>query len=180
MQDILSVRPIQEKDIEPLTQYWLMADKAYLEGMGADITKVPPREYWYQALTTQIQQSFEEKQSFAVIWELNGKAVGHCNINKIIFGSEAYMHLHIWEAPVRKMGYGTQWIRMTLPFFFNHFGLERLYCEPYALNPAPNRTLEKTGFEFVKKHVTIPGALSFEQEANLWVLIRSKYSELFK
>jgi hypothetical protein len=45
-----------------------------------------------------------------------------------------------------------------------------LYCEPYALNPAPNKTLEKLGFKFLKTYTTIPGWINFEQEVNLWEL----------
>ena len=57
---------------------------------------------------------------------------------------------------------------MTLPFFFENFKLKKLYCEPYALNAAPNKTLTKAGFNFVKKYSTIPGSISFEQEVNQW------------
>jgi RimJ/RimL family protein N-acetyltransferase len=59
---------------------------------------------------------------------------------------------------------------MTLPYFFQNFELKNLYCEPYALNPAPNKTLKKIGFQFVKQYVTIPGSLNFEQEVNRWEL----------
>lgn len=67
---------------------------------------------------------------------------------------------------------------MTLPYFFNKLQLKRLYCEPYALNPAPNKTLEKVGFTFVKEHLTIPGSLNFEQPAKLWELTYNDFIKL--
>jgi len=103
-----------------------------------------------------------------MIWLFNGKAIGHCNVNNIIFGQSAFMHLHMWNAPNRKKGMGSQLVQLSIPYFFKHLELKELFCEPYALNPAPNKTLAKLGFQFIKKHVTIPGSLNFEQEVNRW------------
>ena len=173
--NIFSVREIEARDIELLAAYWLNADKDFLEGMGADINKIPPKEQLRQMLLQQLTQSPEEKQSYAIIWLQDGTAIGHCNINKIIFGQEAYMHLHIWNADTRKKGIGTTLVKMALPYFFEKFHLKNLYSEPYALNPAPNRTLEKAGFQLVKEYITTPGYLNFEQPVKLWQMSYDSY-----
>jgi RimJ/RimL family protein N-acetyltransferase len=67
---------------------------------------------------------------------------------------------------------------MTLPYFFENYSLEELYCEPYALNPAPNRTLAKVGFKLVRQEVTTPGILNFEQEVNLWKITKKEINLL--
>lgn len=175
----LSVSELQEQDIPELINYWLSADAEFLRGMGADITKVPAREDWMKMLSAQLHQSYEEKQSYCIVWRENDRPIGHSNVNKIIFGEEAYMHLHVWYADVRKKGYGAALVKMTIPYFFKNLRLKKLYCEPYALNPGPNKTLEKIGFEFVKQHITVPGYLNFEQAANLWELSYDKYKELW-
>jgi RimJ/RimL family protein N-acetyltransferase len=167
---IFSVREIQKNDIDLITQYWLNADTAFLKAMGVDTTKMPGKDEWRQMLQNQINASLEKKQSYCIIWQIDNKPIGHSNINKIIFGEEAYMHLHMWESGIRKKGIGTALVKMTLPYFFKNFKLKKLYCEPYALNAAPNKTLQKAGFEFIKKYTTIPGWLNFEQEVNLWEL----------
>ena len=167
---IRTVRELQSADIEPITDYWLNADTDYLRGMGADISKLPTREEWHKMLSTQIGQDYAEKQAYAIIWLLGGQPIGHSNINKIVFGVEAYLHLHIWQPEFRKDGHGQAFLEMSIPFFFKNMRLKRLYCEPYALNPAPNRTLQKLGFTFVKNYVTTPGWINFEQEVKLWVL----------
>jgi RimJ/RimL family protein N-acetyltransferase len=153
----------------------LSADKNFLEGMGADIKKIPAREEWIKMLTQQYQQSYNQKQSYCLIWLHDGLAVGHSNVNKIIFGKEAYMHLHLWNASVRKKGMGAELLKMGFPIFFNNLELQKLYCEPYAFNPAPNKTLQKVGFAFLKKYTTTPGWLNFEQEVNLWVLTKEDF-----
>ena len=61
------------------------------------------------------------------------------------------MHLHLWNAGIRNQALGTTFIKQTLPYFFKNFGIKLLYSEPYALNAAPNKTLEKAGFEVVLK-----------------------------
>jgi RimJ/RimL family protein N-acetyltransferase len=174
----LSVREIQQEDIELIINYWLYADKTYLENMGVDVNKMPTKEVWKNMLLQQLSQSYHEKKSYCIIWQVDGKAVGHSNVNKIIFGQEAFMHLHLWEKDIRKSGLGTELVKMTLPYFFNNMNLKILYCEPYSLNPAPNNALKKVGFEFVKENITIPGFLNFEQKVNLWKLTCEKFKTL--
>ena len=173
----LSVREILEEDIPLITQYWLGSDNAFLTGMGVDLAKIPSKEDWYIMLKAQLNQRYEEKKSYCIIWILNEKPIGHSNINKIVFGEEAYMHLHIWDADARKKGVGTELIKLTLPYFFENCKLRQLYCEPYALNTAPNKTLEKAGFVFVKEYVTTPGMLNFEQPVNRWEMSYESYKK---
>jgi len=174
----LSVREIQQEDIELIINYWLNADKTFLKNMGVDLSKMPTKESWVNMLSQQLGQSYHEKKSYCIIWQVDGKAAGHSNVNKIIFGQEAFMHLHLWKKDIRKSGLGTELVKMTLPYFFNNMNLKILYCEPYSLNPAPNKTLTKVGFEFVKENITIPGFLNFEQKVNLWKLTCEKFKTL--
>lgn len=165
-----TIRELQPTDIPHLIHYWLDADADYMRSMGVDLTKMPSREQWEQMLTAQLAQDYPEKQAYAIIWELDGQPVGHSNVNKITFGEEAFMHLHIWEPEHRKNGNGLAFMEMTIPMFFKNLKLKRLYCEPYALNPAPNRILPKLGFRLIKSYITTPGWINFEQEVHLWML----------
>ena len=175
---MLSVREIQETDINSITQYWLDSDSSFLVEMGVDLHKIPTRDELTQMLLGQLRTPIEEKKSYCVIWEVDNKPIGHSNTNPTVFGEEAYMHLHIWDALARKKGYGTELIKMTLPYFFENLKLKKLYSEPYSLNPAPNRTLEKIGFEFVKEYTTIPGSLNFEQPVKRWELTYEKFKRI--
>ncbi len=177
-QDLLSVRELQHRDIELLVQYWLSADPAFLTSMGVDLSKMPSKEEWVTMLSEQVAQPYPEKKSYAVIWQVDGKAIGHSNVNKIIFGEEAYMHLHMWNTGLRKKGFGTELVKLSLPYFFKNLQLKKLYCEPYALNPAPNNVLEKVGFTFLREYITIPGFLNFEQPVKLWELTLEQYKKL--
>ena len=165
---MLSVREIGKDDIALIAGYWLTASPAFLKGMGVDTAKMPTPQQWADMLSGQLSKPYKEKQSYCIIFLLYGQPVGHCNVNKIVYGAEAYMHLHLWDSSNRKAGLGVSFVKMAMPYFFDNLKLKKLLCEPYALNPAPNKTLTKLGFTFVKKYITIPGWLNFEQPVNLW------------
>ena len=172
---MLSVREIQERDIPSIIQYWMGADATFLQGMGVDTAKMPTREAWVEMLSDQIGKRYDQKISYCTIWEIDGEAVGHCNVTGIIFGEEAHMHLHLWKSATRRKGCGPSLVRLSLPYFFHNLELKVLYSTPYALNPAPNKALERAGFRFVKEYRGIPGSFSFEQQAMLWELSREMF-----
>ena len=175
----LSVREIQHSDIEPLSDYWFKSDPQFLVNMGVDLSKIPTRTQWEQMLTEQIAQAYTEKQSYCIIWLDDNIPVGHSNVNRIIFGEEAYMHLHIWQPGNRTRGMGLQFVKMTLPWFFEKMQLKKICCEPYALNPAPNKTMQKLGFDLIREYVTVPGWLNFEQPVKHWELSYEKFKQLY-
>ena len=175
IENLLSVREMESADIPDIAQYWSGADPLFLRGMGVDPGKVPSRDQWIHMLSEQMNLPFKEKQTYYLIWQVDGRSVGHSNIRPIIFGEDAYMHLHLWDPTVRSRGMGTALVRMTLPYFFENLRLKRIYSEPYALNPAPNNTLQKVGFDFVKEYTTTPGFLNFEQPVRRWELSYEKF-----
>jgi RimJ/RimL family protein N-acetyltransferase len=169
-QSDLHVRELEEKDIALLADYWFNATPEQLQAMGADISKLPEREAFENRLRSQLTLPYEKKEAYALIWEVNGKPAGHSNLNPVMYDGHGFMHLHLWDNKLRHKGIGTELVRMSLPYFFNNMKLRLLYCEPYALNPAPHKILEKNGFKFVKEYITTPGAITFEQPVKLWEL----------
>ncbi|UII30476.1 GNAT family N-acetyltransferase [Fulvivirga ulvae] len=174
----LSVREIKKRDISLVLDYWFNLSRDHLEKMGADIKRMPARHKMSDMLATNIALPFERKSSYALIWMVKREEIGHSNVNKIIYGKEAYMHLHLWDQEKRLKGIGTELVKMSLPYFFENLKLENLYCEPYALNPSPSRVLEKVGFQFEKEYITTPGNINFEQPVRRWKLSRERYRKL--
>lgn len=175
---VITVREIQLKDVDLVIDYWLNSDSNHLIGMGVDLNKLPTRDQLNCMLTEQVNCDLLDKKSYALIWELDEQPVGHSNVNNIDYGNQATMHLHLWKSINRKKGIGTELVKKSLPFYFEKLKIKKLICEPYALNPAPNKTLQKVGFEFIKKHITIPGTLNFEQEVNRWELTKEAYKKI--
>ena len=179
-QDEAKVRELTIDDIKFIADYWLNSNEDFLTSMGVDLGKLPTRDGLTKMLTDQINLPDSDKASMAMILEHDGKPIGHCNVNGITYGQEATMHLHLWTSETRQKGLGAKMVLKSLPAFFDRLKLETLWCEPYAHNPAPNKTLRKIGFEFVKKYVTIPGSLNFEQEVNRYKLTREQFEEIKK
>ena len=168
----LTVRELTATDIDLIADYWLHSSPEHLIGMGVDLNKLPERNKFREMLLNQINSTYKEKQSYALIGEVNGCSIGHCNINEITFGQHAKMHLHLWSKEHRQQGFGTSLVAQSIPIFFEKFQLKELYCEPYIQNDGPNKILKKLNFELIKSHITTPGSLNFEQEVNLWRLKR--------
>ncbi len=176
---MLSVRELQHQDIPLLLNYWFTADDSFLQGMGVDIDKMPTRDQFQEMLIGQLNIPIEQRRSYCIIWLSDGKPVGHSNTNPTTFGEEAKMHLHLWHSIQRQQGMGTELVKLTVPIFFKNLQLNTLWCEPYSLNPAPNRTLEKAGFELVKEYTTIPGFINFEQPVKQWKLTLERFNQLY-
>lgn len=178
MTNKLSVREIQAEDVPLIVAYWLQDDPAFMKGMGVDLDKIPGEQALQQMLMQQVGTPYHEKPSYCMIWLIDGQPSGHCNVNRIVFGEEAYMHLHLWNRATRVRGCGTALVRLSLPYFFRNLQLQKICCEPYALNPAPNKTLERVGFSFVKEYTTTPGYLNFEQPVCHWELSAEDWLQL--
>jgi RimJ/RimL family protein N-acetyltransferase len=176
--NVFSVREMQKQDISRIADYWLNAEPSFLHGMGVDISKMFGREEFVSKLSSFLDEPLETRTSYCLIWEVDGLPVGHCNTNPTTYGEEAYMHLHIWNTPQRKQGMGAGLVKMSLPFFFERLKLKRLYCQPYALNPAPNKTVQKVGFELEKEYVTTPGFFNFEQPVKKWLMTYERFQQL--
>jgi hypothetical protein len=171
--DSLAVTPFSSKaDYERVLDYFLGADEAFLRGMGVDPTRLPHRDAWLDGLLPDLTRPDLQKQTFYLGWDYGRTRVGHCNVNQLIYGVQAYVHLHLWDPSSRRAGLGTEFLRQSVQLFFKRFALRRLYCEPYADNPAPNRVLTKAGFSFIKRYRATPGLINFEQEVNQYVIDR--------
>jgi len=174
----LSVRIMTVDDVHHIVNYWQNASKEHLSKMGAMIEKMPSKENMTSFLKAQEKLPMNKKESFCTVWLMDNRPVGHCNVNTISFGEQATMHLHVWEPLKRNKGYGVQFVKKSLEYFFNDLNLQKVICEPYALNDAPNKTLEKVGFTFQKEYTTIPGSLNFEQSVKQWSLLKTKFTEI--
>jgi RimJ/RimL family protein N-acetyltransferase len=159
-------------DYLPMLDYFLNADERSLHAMGVDPQKLPQRDAWLERLLPDLTRPDSLKQTFYLGWDYQGRRIGHCNLNPLRYGAEARVHLHLWDAGARSAGLGTELLRLSIEIFFRRFVLQRLYCEPYAHNPAPNRVLTKAGFRWLERYRTTPGLICFEQKVNRYVMER--------
>lgn len=164
------VREATSEDIASITEYWkiLSFDDAFK--LGIDLDKIPSTNEIIEFIEQQISLPSNERNTYILIWEVEGVAIGHCNITPIVIGEYANIHSHIWDRKNIAKGMGEKLMRMSLPIFFEKYNLEKIYGVFYALNPAPERLCIKLGFCFVDEYPTIPGEWSFYQNVKKYVL----------
>jgi RimJ/RimL family protein N-acetyltransferase len=166
------VREMKLEEVELVIDYFHDSTAEHLERLGVDPTRLPSPARWRQRYADEYDKPTTERSTLLVIWELDGSPVGFSTLDKIICGEEAYMHLHVIDPERRRSGIGSQCVRPTAEIYLTRLRLKRLFCEPNAFNVAPNRTLQKAGFTYVKTHMTVPGPLNYHQAVTRWLLQR--------
>lgn len=169
----VNVRLMTIDEVNLIIDYFHSASAEHLELLGVDPTRLPDRKTWLKIFEHDYSQPIEQRRSVAVIWELDGQAIGFSSVDKIRYGKEAYMHLHVVEPGLRQKGFGSECVSRSVRIYFEALKLECLYCEPNAFNVGPNRALQKAGFRYIKTHKTVPGPLNFHQAVTRWALDRT-------
>jgi RimJ/RimL family protein N-acetyltransferase len=165
-------RPMQLSETDIIIDYFHSASPEFLNTLGVDPSRLLDRAQWKARFEHLFALPIEQRNFFAIIWEIDGQPAGWSSADRIVFGEEAYMHLHVLDPARRRQGNGTFFVRESAIIYFDILRISRLYCEPHALNVAPNRTLQAAGFKYVKTHETVPGPLNFHQPVTRWVLER--------
>jgi RimJ/RimL family protein N-acetyltransferase len=167
-------RPMLSDEASLVIDYFHNATPEFLHTLGVDPARLPARDAWRAHYDREFDLPIEQRKSFLVLWTLGGTPLGCATADKIEIGRQAFMHLHIFESAQRQRGLGAALVRQSADIYFDTLRISELYCEPYAFNVAPNRTLQKAGFSYVMTHETVPGPLNFRQPVNRWVLRRGE------
>lgn len=166
----LHVREMRLDETGIVVDYFHRATPEHLELLGVDPTRLPPRSAWRQFYEADHALPPEQRRSVQVLWLDGGEPIGFSTADKIVHGLHAHMHLHVLDPDRRRSGVGVHCVRESVALYFERLRLQRLYCEPHAFNTAPNRTLQKAGFRYVKTYKTVPGPLNFHQAVTQWVM----------
>lgn len=168
----LDVREMRLDETGIIVDYFHSATPEHLDTLGVDPTRLPDPTRWRQRFELEHAKPLPERDTFQVVWLLDDEAVGFSTVDKLQFGEQANMHLHIVEPDRRQSGMGVQFVRLSARLYFETLQLRRLFCQPNALNTAPNRTLQAAGFRYVKTLMTVPSLLNYRQPITRWVLER--------
>ena len=168
----LEVREMLASEADLIVEYYANATPEHLEVLGVDPSRLPSARTLRERLHLVCTLPLPERPALVVIWLSDGKPVGFSTADKIRRGAQANMHLHVTVPEQRQQGIGVECVRRSVDHYFDRLQLKRLYCEPSAFNVAPNRTLQKAGFKYLKTHMTVPGPFNFHQAVTRWVIER--------
>jgi RimJ/RimL family protein N-acetyltransferase len=167
----LVVREMQLSEAGVRIDYFHDSSDDQLRRLGVDRAFLL-REEWRSAYEEDGARPIEQRATYSLIWELDGETVGFSSADRITFGQEAFMHLHVVKPDLRRQGLGARLVQISARHYFRALELQRLFCEPNALNVAPNRTLQRAGFRYLFTHECRPGPMNFFQATTRWVLER--------
>jgi RimJ/RimL family protein N-acetyltransferase len=168
----LMVREMMGSEVDLIIEYFQNSTPEHLETLGVDPTRLPPVDGWRDRLRRECALPADQKALVLVIWLSDEQPIGFSTSDKIRYGEQAYMHLHVTAPERRQQGIGVECVRRSVDIYFERLKLKTLFCEPNAFNVAPNRTLQKAGFRYLKTHMTVPGPLNYHQAVTRWVIER--------
>jgi RimJ/RimL family protein N-acetyltransferase len=168
----LTAREMTIAETDLVIDYFHNSTPEYLETLGVDPSRMPSRDSWRERLAHEFARPDEQRAAIVVIWLSDDRPIGFSSSDKISYGEQANMHLHVTDPERRNRGVGAECVRRTVDIYFERLKLKRLFCEPNAFNVAPNRALQKAGFKYLKTHMTVPGPLNFHQAVTRWVIER--------
>jgi RimJ/RimL family protein N-acetyltransferase len=167
----LRVREMLLSEVGIRIAYFHDASDEHLRTLGVDRALLPSRQAWHEFYEADYARPIRERDNYSLVWELDGQVVGFSSTDHITFGEQAFMHLHILDSTHRQSGMGTEFVKLSAAHYFRVLELQRLYCQPNALNTAPNRTLQRAGFRYVfTKDDMAPSSINFPQLITRWIL----------
>ena len=166
----LQVREMKLAEVSVRIDYFHEASDEHLRALGVDRALLPTRQEWIDFYELDYSRPISERLNYTLVWELDDTIAGFSSADEIAFGEQAFMHLHILDQAYRRSGLGTQFVNQSEKTYFRTLRLQRLYCQPNALNVAPNRTLQRAGFRYVFTKTMAPSPINFSQPITRWVL----------
>lgn len=130
----LHVREMQLADVDIRIDYFHNASVDHLRLLGVDRALLPSRTAWRRFYEDDYARPICERTNYSLIWELGDEVVGFSSTDQITFGEQAFMHLHILDSTHRRSGLGTQFVKESAAIHFRVLELQRLFCQPSALN----------------------------------------------
>jgi hypothetical protein len=109
----LAIREMALEEVDFIIDYFHRATPEHLETLGVDPTRLSTRSGWRERYIGEFSKPVQELSNAPVIWELDGLAVAFSTSDKIVYGEQAHMHLHVVDPQRRSSGIGSACVRAT-------------------------------------------------------------------
>jgi ribosomal protein S18 acetylase RimI-like enzyme len=114
----LTVREMTGTEVGLIIEYFQNATPEHLETLGVDPTRLPPVDAWRDRLRRELALSADQRAMVLVIWLSDDQPIGFSTSDKIRFGEQAHMHLHVTEPERRHQGIGVECVRRSVDIYF--------------------------------------------------------------
>ena len=106
----LVVREMQLAEVGMRIDYFHNSTDEYLQRLGVDRASLMSPEEWASVYRHDYARPIEQRDTYSLVWELDGRPVGFSSTDRIVFGQEAFMHLHIVVPDLRREGLGAEFV----------------------------------------------------------------------
>ena len=127
----LTVREMTAAETDLIVEYFLSSTPEHLEMLGVDPTRFPPAASWRERLRRECALPIEHRSLVLVIWLSDDQPIGFSTSDKIVYGEQANMHLHVVDPGRRHQGVGAECVRRSVDLYF-----EQLQAETAVLRAA--------------------------------------------
>jgi RimJ/RimL family protein N-acetyltransferase len=128
----LTVREMMASEVDVIIEYFQSSTPEHLEMLGVDPTRFPPATSGRERLRRESALPIEQRNVVLVIWLSDDQPIGFSTSDKISYGEQANMHLHVLDPGRRQQGVGAECVRGSVELYFEKLKLKRLFCEPHA------------------------------------------------
>src|ERR1019366_5018418 len=104
----LSVREMTIAETDLIIEYFQNSTPEHLETLGVDPTRLPPVDGWRDRLRRECALPADQKALVLVIWLSDEQPIGFSTSDKIRYGEQANMHLHVTAPERRQQGIGVE------------------------------------------------------------------------
>jgi ribosomal protein S18 acetylase RimI-like enzyme len=131
----LTVREMTLAETDLIIEYFHSSTPEHLETLGVDPTRLPNRESWRERLKQAYARPIEQRAEFSVIWLSDNRPVGFSSSDKIAYGEQANMHLHVIDPEQRRQGIGVECVRYLFRTIQAEAALLRAECFQCGAQP---------------------------------------------
>jgi RimJ/RimL family protein N-acetyltransferase len=164
------VRELKPGDIDTIVTYFLGLSAAELAHIGIDGASLKLQDEWRQWFEKNLYQPLDKVSAYFLVWDVDDTMVGFSFIDRIVYGSDAYLHMYLIQPSLRQSGYGQTFIKQTITSLFDQFKFDQLYCEPSAINTSAQRAVQACGFKYIKTHNQHSSAFAYQIPLSQWLL----------
>jgi RimJ/RimL family protein N-acetyltransferase len=169
-------RDLIEVDVETIVRYWHDTDPAFLRSLGADLSKLEPREATRERLLKSVRRKSVPAKAYFV-FESEAELLAYTNLN-FRTESDACAHFHLLKRTPRIKAIMYVLFPRVIYTFFTRFPLQRIEMQTLPENRNIDRLLKRFHLTPTRKFMDNPDGFGRAGELNIWELTRSNLRRL--
>lgn len=173
----VTVDDIDEQDVECLVDYWHKTDRAYLEGLGVDVSLISSRDSTRSRFVAALAHAPNGCRPVAAVAKSNGALIGYTLLNFVSDG-KAFAHMHLLQRTPLARAAAYRLFPELLRAFFESLPLDALVFQASVDNRGINRMIQRFGIKGVVSHLQKPDGMARPGDFYVYTISRNDLGAL--